>query len=330
MRKQIITLLTVGLLSIAVKAQDPVFTQYFLMPETLNPGFSGYTETTYAGIIHRTQWPNLDLKINTQYGFINFWSDAMTSGYGISVLNQTESTNKYRLSQVNANYAYRVQLNRDWYFRPGIEVGYGMKSYGFQNLLLSDQINIGTGAINNSSIDPSLYSDNIKFLDISVGMVVHNDNAWMGVSLKHLNKPNISLTPGGQVALETFFSAAAGYKFYIDDYIDVRLFPYETYMMLSTNYMAQGAFNRLDLAASLIFDRFFLGTSLVTNPALNGDHNELVTSLNLFGGLQIDQLKFGLSYDINTTRIKSTGGVYELSLTYQFNLDRHCFGCPDY
>ena len=48
-----------------VKAQDPIFTQYFLIPETLNPGFSGFLETTYAGIIHRSQWPDLDLKIDT-------------------------------------------------------------------------------------------------------------------------------------------------------------------------------------------------------------------------------------------------------------------------
>ena len=47
-----------------LSAQDPVFTQYFLIPETLNPGFSGFMETTYTGIIHREQWPDLDLKID--------------------------------------------------------------------------------------------------------------------------------------------------------------------------------------------------------------------------------------------------------------------------
>jgi hypothetical protein len=54
-----------------VQAQDPVFTQYFLVPETLNPGFTGFMET-YAGILHREQWPDLDLKVDTDYA-LNTW-----------------------------------------------------------------------------------------------------------------------------------------------------------------------------------------------------------------------------------------------------------------
>jgi hypothetical protein len=41
----------------------------FLVPETLNPGFTGFMETTYAGILHREQWPDLDLKVDTDYAF---------------------------------------------------------------------------------------------------------------------------------------------------------------------------------------------------------------------------------------------------------------------
>jgi hypothetical protein len=40
-----------------------------LVPETLNPGFTGFMETTYAGILHREQWPDLDLKVDTDYAF---------------------------------------------------------------------------------------------------------------------------------------------------------------------------------------------------------------------------------------------------------------------
>jgi hypothetical protein len=45
-----------------------LFLQYFLVPETLNPGFT-FMETTYAGILHREQWPDLDLKVDTDYAF---------------------------------------------------------------------------------------------------------------------------------------------------------------------------------------------------------------------------------------------------------------------
>src|SRR5215217_4213259 len=74
----------------SAKAQDPIFTQYFMVPETLNPGFTGFLETTTAGILHRTQWPDLNFRVDTDYAFINTWFDEANSGVGISVLNHRE------------------------------------------------------------------------------------------------------------------------------------------------------------------------------------------------------------------------------------------------
>ncbi|MCK8140824.1 PorP/SprF family type IX secretion system membrane protein [Flavobacterium sp. I-SCBP12n] len=312
------------------KAQDPVFTQYFLVPETLNPGFSGFMETTYTGIIHREQWPDLDLKIDTDYAFLNTWNENITSGYGISVLNQRENASKYNFTQINANYAYRVRINDDWYFRPALEVGFGLKSFAFQNLLLEDQINIRTGITNASSIDPLLRNDKITFFDASAGMVFNTDNMWIGLSMKHLNKPNISFSEDGNLPLNTFFSLSTGYEFLLANYIDVQFFPYATKMFVTSNYMQQGRYNRLDLGASILFEKMFFGATAVTNPAKNGLNSQLVTSVNLFTGLQYEHLRLGIAYDLNTSKMGKTGGVYELSLTYQFNLDRKCFGCPNY
>jgi hypothetical protein len=55
----------------------------FLVPETLNPGFTGFMETTYAGILHREQWPDLDLKL-TLIMLSKYLGDQMNSGIGVS------------------------------------------------------------------------------------------------------------------------------------------------------------------------------------------------------------------------------------------------------
>lgn len=313
-----------------MKAQGPVFTQYFLIPETLNPGFSGFLETTYAGIIHRSQWPDLDLKIDTDYAFINTWSEKMNSGIGFSVLSHRENNTKYSFTQFNASYAYRVALNDEWYFRPAIEVGFGTKSFGFGNLILSDQINIGTGTINSISGDPLVLNDKFQFFDFTAGMVINNENSWFGLSLKHINKPNISFVADRNVPLNMFLSASAGYEFLVVDYLDVVLFPYETKFLLTANYMNQGEYNRLDFGSSIMFNTVFFGVSAATNPWTKSDNSHLITSLNVFGGLQYEHLKFGLSHDFITSKIGKTGGIYELSLTYQFDLNVKCFGCPNY
>lgn len=327
--KILLTILCTFFFSTA-KAQDPVFTQYFLIPETLNPGFSGFLETTYAGIIHRSQWPDLDLKIDTDYAFINTWSEKTNSGVGFSVLNHRENNTKYSFTQFNLSYAYRVALNDEWYFRPAIEVGFGTKSFGFGNLLLADQINIGSGTINPISGDPVILNDKFQFFDFTAGMVINNENSWFGISLKHINKPNISFVSDKNVPLDMFISASAGYEFLVVDYLDVVLFPYETKFLLTANYMNQGEYNRLDFGSSIMFKTVFFGVSAATNPWTKAENSHVVTSLNIFGGLQYEHLKFGLSHDFSTSKIGKTGGIYELSLTYQFDLNVKCFGCPNY
>lgn len=330
MKIKIITTFLLLSFAFSVKAQDPIFTQYFMVPETINPGFTGFLETTNTGVLHRTQWPNLDFRVDTDFGFFNTWREEMNSGFGVTLMNHRENFTNYSFTQANFAYAYRVQLNDDWYFRPAIEVGFGNKSFGFQNLILEDQININNATINSTSIDPLMLREKVNFFDLSAGMLFNTESAWFGATLKHLNKPNISFSQTGNLPLEMFFSANAGLELKLADYIDIINFPYETKMLLTTNFMKQGDYSRLDIGTGLIFKKLFFGVTAATNPVKNSGNSHFLTSLNAFGGLKYEHFKFGYSYDFNTSKIGKTGGIYELSVTYQFDLNVHCLGCPQY
>jgi type IX secretion system PorP/SprF family membrane protein len=263
---------------------------------------------------------------------MNTWVDNANSGIGVSFLRQRENQTGYTFSQVNASYAYRVRIGERWFFRPGLEIGRGWKNFEFQGLLLEDQINIQTNTINPSSLDLLLLNrDNIGFWDVSAGLLFSTENAWIGASAKHLNRPNISLTLNGNQALETFFSVSAGYEFLISNLVDVRFLPYEARLMVSGNFMQQGRFNRFDLVTSFSINNFFIGSTLVTNPAMNANNSHLLTSINALTGLRYEHLILAVSYDFNTSKIGRTGGIFELSLTYQFDSKaKRCKGCPDY
>lgn len=315
MKVRLYILLIIACFCLKAKAQDPLFTQYSLVPETINPGFSGFEEATYFGVMHRTQWPHLNLKVDTQYAFLNTWVESMNSGIGFSILNQRENNTNYNHFQFNGNFAYVVRLSNDWYFRPAIEVGYGMKSFKFRNLVLSDQININTGTINAISSDPLATNPNssIGFFDITAGFVFDKRNTrndtdlWFGAAIKHLNRPNISFEENGNVPLDILYTIHANYKFPYFDYNDI---------ILSANYMQQGEFNRLDIGAIAKLEKLFLGVTAVTNPAKNSNNSHLLTSVNLLAGLEFERLRFGVSYDFNASKIGRTDGVYELSITY--------------
>ncbi len=78
---------------------------------------------------------------------------------------------------------------------------------------------------------------------------------------------------------------------------------------------------------NFVFD-FFFGISAATNPLKNTPNGNFLTSINAFTGLQYEHFKFGISHDFNVTGIGKTGGIYELSLGYQFDLYSNCIGCP--
>lgn len=305
-------------------AQDPIHTQFFMIPETLSSSFTGAKQSTRAGIIHRTQWPGLNFSINTQFAFVDNWFEEINSGVGISVLNHKETTTRYNFTQVNLNYAYQFPISESWNVRPSISVGYGAKDFGFQNLVLEDQVNIFSGIINVNSIDPINLNESIRFLDFSASVLFNSDNSWVGFTVKHLNKPNISMEMEGQDDLEMFMSLHSSLYIPFGDYrSDNKLF-------VLANGMMQGAYNRFDLGAKYEMDRFLFGLLAATNPIKTDSNSHFLTSINAFVGMDWEGFRFGYSYDFNVTEIGRTGGVYELSVSYDFLNNDNCFGCPDY
>ena len=305
-------------------SQDPIHTQFFMIPESLSSSFTGGKGSTRAGIIHRVQWPGLNFSINTQYAFIDNWFEEVRSGVGISVLNHKETTTRYNFTQVNLNYAYQFPISENWNVRPSLSVGYGAKDFGFQNLLLEDQINIFSGIINVNSIDPINLNDSVRFVDFAASVLFNNENSWVGLTLKNLNKPNISMERDGQDNLEMFMSVHGSLYLPFGDYRN------SNKLFIIANAMKQGEYNRFDLGAKYDLDRFSFALLAATNPIKTDPKSHFLTSINAFMGLDWEGFRFGYSYDFNVTDIGRTGGVYELSVTYDFLNNYKCFGCPDY
>jgi type IX secretion system PorP/SprF family membrane protein len=326
--KGLLLMILLGITS-TVQAQDPVFTQYFMVPQTLDPGFTGIYEDWHAGLLHRTQWPNQDRQIDTDFGFVNKLI-GLNSGLGVTLLSNREKFTHYSLSQINGTYSYAVELNDYWYFRPAIEVGFGVKNFNFGNLVLEDQINRETGAISPMSIDPTLRNRNINFIDFTAGMLFTTENLWLGATLKHINRPDISFTGNDNVPLEMFLSMHGMYEF---DFLGRHpsFFPDNSRIIVTANYMQQGEYNRLDAGAALVLHQWSLGATVATNPNGKSNNSHFLTSVNPFVSIRmLDHFVFGCSYDANTSKLGNTHGVFEIGLTYQADIDLNCQSCPNY
>ena len=62
-------------------SQDIAFTQSFMVPETINPSFSGFNGSTKFGLLYKNQqWNGFDFNVNSEYMFFDDWFPDLNSG----------------------------------------------------------------------------------------------------------------------------------------------------------------------------------------------------------------------------------------------------------
>lgn len=306
--------------------QDPIFTQFYNVPETLNPSFIAINGSTKVSVAQRTQWPGLNYKLNSQFANFSAYSNKINSGFGISILNLLESHSQYRFTQATFNYAYRVSLTNRWVFIPSLGIGYGNKDFNFDSLVLEDQIDIITGNIRPNTTDPISLKNSTNFFDISVGGLLMNETFWFGLGARHLNNPNISFESDKNIPLNVFFSAHAGLTYDLDN-----IFYYweDSKLRLLLNFMSQGVQNRFDVGTEIeMKNGFTLGAIFSTSPVKYNALSHTLNSLNLTTGIFWDNIRVGYSYDIDLSELRGAKGVHELTITYTFrSIFNSSFGC---
>lgn len=311
----------------AAQAQDPIFTQFYNVPEALNPAFTASANTWNAGLLHRRQWPNENRRIDTQYAFAsNLATDEL--GLGLTVQNHQEVFTDYHYFKINGAVSYRVDINYNWHLRLGIEGGYGQKDFEFGGLLLEDQINRNTGSIDGASVDPGIMrSNNLRFFDLNAGLLADSEHVWIGVSLRHLNRPDVAFLEYAQVPLNMFLSVHGGYFWDLKGLPTV-FAPEGSTVMVMGHYMRQSEYNRFDLGSVMDYGRFSIGAMAALNLERKTGNGHFLTSVNPIATVQFGEFRFGYSYDINTSGLRRSGGVHELTLVWQSSRD--CSTCDNY
>lgn len=296
-------------------AQDPVFTQFYASPILMNPAFAGSEGNTRIGLGYRNQWTGMNQNLSTYYAAADNFLENINSGLGFSVINQKEELTNYNFLQANAAYSLHLQLSENWSFFPGISFGVGLKSFNFRGLLLEDQINLYNGNLPQSE-DPFVENDNITFFDVSVGGVLYGKKAWLGFSLRHLTKPNISFVANENMPLNMYLSIHGGYTISLNSDYTSLTNSENSLLFLTFNYMKQDQFNRLDLGVEFEVSRFYFGILAATVIEKIPDNTETLLSINPLAGIEFRKMKIGFSYDFPISNIGSNAGTTEITLQY--------------
>ncbi len=305
-----------------LQAQDPQFSQYYAAPLYLNPGLTGINQKGRAGVNYRNQWPSIDANYVTYSAYVDYFFEDKYSGLGFIVNRDEEGIAGLRSTNVGLQYAYQLQINYNWTFRPGMEVSYYWRDINFSNLTFGDQFD-ESGLVNPVTGEVFDTGLNKQFFDLAFGGILYNGNLWFGAAMHHVLEPNQSLA-GGDDPLSRKFSLHGGYKIPFTK-ISNRSRPdphgRERSITPSINYKQQGPFKQLDLGVYLTLEPVLFGVWYRGLPLDGFDNTKNSEAIISMFGLNMGDITFGYSFDYTISDLGiGSGGAHEISLIYTFSL----------
>jgi type IX secretion system PorP/SprF family membrane protein len=313
-------------------AQDPQYSQFYAAPLYLNPAFAGSAMAPRVNFNHRNQWPSLSANFVTSSISADMYFDKVKSGVGVIVTTDRQFTN-LTTTDLGLLYSYHLRINDGLTAKLGVQGSYVTRGINFADYTFGDQINtyLTTGAYPRISNDQILQGGNnltpqLKYWDFSTGALVYSDQFWIGASLHHLNQPTQSFNDK-DARLPMKIGVQAGYRIPLADYLIGNnlgdAIEREKSITPVVHYKRQGASDQLDIGAYLTYSPIVLGAWYRGIPlkTYTKDNVSIIShdAAVFLVGYRQDNFSIGYSYDATISRLGSTGGAHEISLSYTFS-----------
>ncbi|RZM18634.1 MAG: type IX secretion system membrane protein PorP/SprF, partial [Pedobacter sp.] len=277
----------------AVAQIDPHFSQYYAHPLWLNPALTGVTDGEYRVSLNaKQQWGTISNSFLT--GGASFdMAPVKNLSFGAMVLNQNAGDVNYNHLSALVSGAYRIHfgtigLNM---INFGLQAGILNKSFDPSKITLGSQFDPQTGYDPNFGINESFASSNTLVPDVNAGIMYFDGNPnksvniFMGASAAHLTMP-VDRFSGANSRIPVRFTAHGGARVRASELLDI---------VPNALVMYQGNTNEVSLGAY---------AQLNVNPSSNilfGGNYRVKDAAIAFVGLQLRNMVFGLSYDVNTS-----------------------------
>jgi type IX secretion system PorP/SprF family membrane protein len=307
-------------------AQDPNFSQFFVSPLTLNPALTGkFNGNVRVAGNYRDQWPDISKAFVTSTISVDLpilrgqISELDTWGVGLMAMTDKTANGVLSGNFISLTTAYHKGLDEEGLQQIGVgfQGTYSNKRLDGTKLNFLDELDQNGGWTVPSSEAIDNRQVNTAYFDVAVGALYNGstdgyDNYYLGVSAYHLNRPKESFTG------DIFYQLSPRVTFNAGGAIPLADRTRTLYLssMLSrqagaTNVMAGGA------GGFLLNDDEENPTSFYAGAwARFSNVNDAIIP---YIGLEYNGFRFGASYDINVSSLKtasqSKGGI-EISIIY--------------
>lgn len=296
-------------------AQDIHFSQYFYSPLNLNPAVTGlFEEDCRFTAIYRSQWSSIQVPFVTMSASYemkkNIGDDIL--GLGGMLFNDRSGTVRFEQNSIYLSGSYQKRFNENL-LSFGLQPGFIQKRIR-NDLTFDEDYDNSAGDFNAgySSGEQSTLPPPVNYFDINAGLAwkakLGKFHYTIGGSAFHLLEPSESFLEKDDVNLIRKFGLHADVLFLIKE---GRYALNPSFMLMN-----QGKFSEAVMGMSILTNfggkkldvgAFFRKTSVNTDAAI------------IAAGLGWDNLKVGLSYDVNISSLinatESYGG-FEIGLIY--------------
>ncbi|MEZ4775310.1 MAG: PorP/SprF family type IX secretion system membrane protein [Bacteroidia bacterium] len=156
-----------------LKAQDPIFSQYFANPMYLNPALTG----VYGGTNVTLNGQKMRYKAGqflTNSAAISTDVPCVQSAFGVIYSDDRAGDSPVKWQRMGASWAWHTRPKDDLYYpwdlRLGLNGTYNRRSFDMDGLIFSDQLHAIYGNQGPSAVDLSNFGGNNSFFDLDFGM----------------------------------------------------------------------------------------------------------------------------------------------------------------
>ncbi|NEM96380.1 PorP/SprF family type IX secretion system membrane protein [Pontibacter burrus] len=309
-KKQILCI-ALWLCGFTATAQDVLFSQQYASRLYYNPAFAGLGHDWSVSLHHRNQWPALNGAFVTNQLSADLLLPNTKSAISLLVQQDKAGIGGLQKLQAAAGYAYHTPLTDRLALSAGLQTSINSLSINYNNLVFGDQLS-DNGQVALTSAEASTFEP-VRYLSFSTGLLLYTNQLLFGVAASHLNKPEYGFAEKTRLPIR--FTANAVYKFYLDGSPNGNSFA-EKSVSPAVTIIHQENFTRLDVGLHTNYTPLSLGLVYKGVPATGGANQE--QALTVIAGLQLNQLKIGVSHDVGITAFtRQNGGATEISVVFE-------------
>ena len=212
----------------------------------------------------------------------------LQGGMGINIMNDAQGPALNRIS-ADAMYAYFLAVNSRLTLHAGFQASYVYRSLRTSELVMPDQVSLYDSPVPTQESTGNLSNG---YPDFAIGFAAFTRNAYAGISMHHLTKPDLSMSRSSRQPLQRKLTVHGGAFFPL---YERRLGREALKLNPNLVYFHQAGFRQINYGLDVIYKVLYAGVWFRHN--IDFLMNAFIVHL----GYEHDYFRIGYSHDFNVS-----------------------------